>query len=104
MVHNINQYVIVVVPVCSIHSMSCNRKLQPSDLVKFLHPSSKPPYHAIVMRIIHGSDEQAGIFLEKKLRDAAVDEQGYIVDIICSRGLEFMIHWWVGDVSRILEY
>lgn len=57
-----------------------------------LHPSSSPPYHVFVARIIKSSDQQASIFLQQKLKVADLEERAKIVDAICARGFEMMAH------------
>ena len=65
---------------------------QPINFLTLLHPSSSPPYHVFVARIIKSSDQQASIFLQQKLKVADVDERAKIVDAICARGFEMMAH------------
>lgn len=65
---------------------------QPINFLSLLHPSSSPPYHLFVSRIIKSSDQQASIFLQQKLKVADSEERGKIVDAICSRGFEMMAH------------
>ena len=65
---------------------------QPINFLSLLHPSSSPPYHVFVARIIKSSDQQASIFLQQKLKVADVEERAKIVDAICARGFEMMAH------------
>ncbi|PSR72050.1 hypothetical protein PHLCEN_2v12080 [Hermanssonia centrifuga] len=65
---------------------------EPINFLSLLHPSSAPPYHLFVARIIKSSDQQASIFLQQKLKVADAEERGKIVDAICSRGFEMMAH------------
>lgn len=67
-------------------------KFQPINFLSLLHPSSSPPYHIFVARIIKSSDQQASIFLQQKLKVADLDERAKIVDAICARGFEMMAH------------
>ncbi|SJL18207.1 uncharacterized protein ARMOST_21785 [Armillaria ostoyae] len=50
------------------------------NFLSLLHPSSTPPYHSFVSRIIKGSDQQAPIFLQQKLKVADLNERAKIVD------------------------
>lgn len=65
---------------------------EPINFLSLLHPSSSPPYHVFVARIIKSSDQQASIFLQQKLKVADVEERAKIVDAICARGFEMMAH------------
>ena len=65
---------------------------KPINFLSLLHPSSSPPYHVFVTRIIRSSDQQASIFLQQKLKVADVDERAKIVDAICANGYEMMAH------------
>lgn len=65
---------------------------QPINFLSLLHPSSSPPYHVFVARIIKSSDQQASIFLQQKLKVADSEERAKIVDAICARGFEMMAH------------
>jgi hypothetical protein len=65
---------------------------QPINFLSLLHPSSTPPYHVFVARIIKSSDQQASIFLQQKLKVADVEERGKIIEAICNRGFEMMSH------------
>ncbi|KAI6031156.1 hypothetical protein PISMIDRAFT_443300 [Pisolithus microcarpus 441] len=65
---------------------------EPINFLSLLHPSSSPPYHVFVARIIKTSDQQASIFLQQKLKVADVEERHKIVDAICARGFEMMSH------------
>lgn len=65
---------------------------QPINFLSLLHPSSSPPYHVFVARIIKSSDQQASIFLQQKLKVADLEERHKIVDAICARGFEMMSH------------
>jgi pumilio RNA-binding family len=56
--------------------------LQPINFLSLLHPSSAPPYHLFVARIIKASDQQASIFLQQKLKVADVEERGKIIDAL----------------------
>ncbi|KAL1752153.1 armadillo-type protein [Schizophyllum commune] len=79
---------------------------EPINFLSLLHPSSSPPYHVFVSRIIKSSDQQASIFLQQKLKVADATERGKIVDAICARGFEMMAHRQVfGNwaVQRCLE-
>jgi hypothetical protein len=67
--------------------------------LSLLHPSSSPPYHVFVARIIKSSDQQASIFLQQKLKVADVEERAKIVDAICARGFEMMAHRCVDDLT-----
>ncbi|EIW87416.1 ARM repeat-containing protein [Coniophora puteana RWD-64-598 SS2] len=77
---------------------------QPINFLSLLHPSSSPPYHVFVARIIKSSDQQASIFLQQKLKVADVEERHKIVDAICARGFEMMSHRFGNwAVQRCLE-
>lgn len=65
---------------------------QPINFLSLLHPSSSPPYHVFVARIIKSSDQQASIFLQQKLKVADLEERHKIIDAICARGFEMMSH------------
>ncbi|KAH7914543.1 armadillo-type protein [Hygrophoropsis aurantiaca] len=65
---------------------------EPINFLSLLHPSSSPPYHVFVARIIKSSDQQASIFLQQKLKVADLEERHKIVDAICARGFEMMSH------------
>jgi hypothetical protein len=65
---------------------------QPINFLSLLHPSSSPPYHLFVSRIIKSSDQQASIFLQQKLKIADPGERAKIIDAICARGFEMMAH------------
>jgi hypothetical protein len=69
-----------------------DRWLQPINFLSLLHPSSSPPYHLFVSRIIKSSDQQASIFLQQKLKIADSGERAKIIDAICARGFEMMAH------------
>ncbi|KAL0567481.1 meiotic PUF protein 1 [Marasmius crinis-equi] len=78
--------------------------LQPINFLSLLHPSSSPPYHSFVARIIKSSDQQASIFLQQKLKVADAGERSKIVDAICARGFEMMAHRFGNwAVQRCLE-
>jgi pumilio RNA-binding family len=70
----------------------CAPRKQPINFLSLLHPSSSPPYHSFVSRIVKTSDQQASIFLQQKLKVADVEERAKIVDAICSKGFEMMAH------------
>ncbi|KAJ3861614.1 armadillo-type protein [Lentinula novae-zelandiae] len=77
---------------------------QPINFLSLLHPSSSPPYHSFVSRIIKSSDQQASIFLQQKLKVADIAERSKIVDAICARGFEMMAHRFGNwAVQRCLE-
>ncbi|KAF9447850.1 ARM repeat-containing protein [Macrolepiota fuliginosa MF-IS2] len=77
---------------------------EPINFLSLLHPSSSPPYHIFVSRIIKSSDQQASIFLQQKLKVADVEERSKIVDAICARGFEMMAHRFGNwAVQRCLE-
>ncbi|KAJ2917179.1 hypothetical protein MD484_g3243, partial [Candolleomyces efflorescens] len=77
---------------------------EPINFLSLLHPSSSPPYHVFVARIIKSSDQQASIFLQQKLKVADVEERSKIVDAICARGFEMMAHRFGNwAVQRCLE-
>ncbi|RXW14073.1 hypothetical protein EST38_g11780 [Candolleomyces aberdarensis] len=77
---------------------------EPINFLSLLHPSSSPPYHVFVARIIKSSDQQASIFLQQKLKVADVEERAKIVDAICARGFEMMAHRFGNwAVQRCLE-
>ncbi|KAK0436291.1 armadillo-type protein [Armillaria borealis] len=77
---------------------------EPINFLSLLHPSSTPPYHSFVSRIIKGSDQQASIFLQQKLKVADLNERAKIVDAICARGFEMMAHRFGNwAVQRCLE-
>ncbi|KAK0207261.1 armadillo-type protein [Armillaria fumosa] len=77
---------------------------EPINFLSLLHPSSTPPYHSFVSRIIKGSDQQASIFLQQKLKVADLNERSKIVDAICARGFEMMAHRFGNwAVQRCLE-
>ncbi|KAF8164415.1 armadillo-type protein [Pholiota molesta] len=87
---------------CDLHFYINN--LQPINFLSLLHPSSSPPYHVFVSRIIKSSDQQASIFLQQKLKVADLDERAKIVDAICARGFEMMAHRFGNwAVQRCLE-
>ncbi|TFK70058.1 ARM repeat-containing protein [Pluteus cervinus] len=76
----------------------------PINFLSLLHPSSSPPYHVFVARIIKSSDQQASIFLQQKLKVADTEERAKIVDAICSRGFDMMAHRFGNwAVQRCLE-
>ncbi|TFK56905.1 ARM repeat-containing protein [Heliocybe sulcata] len=77
---------------------------EPINFLSLLHPSSSPPYHVFVARIIKSSDQQASIFLQQKLKVADVQERVKIVEAICARGFEMMAHRFGNwAVQRCLE-
>ncbi|KAJ3500658.1 hypothetical protein NLJ89_g9698 [Agrocybe chaxingu] len=77
---------------------------EPINFLSLLHPSSSPPYHVFVARIIKSSDQQASIFLQQKLKVADIEERAKIVDAICARGFEMMAHRFGNwAVQRCLE-
>ncbi|KAF8657154.1 hypothetical protein AX16_002268 [Volvariella volvacea WC 439] len=77
---------------------------EPINFLSLLHPSSSPPYHVFVARIIKSSDQQASIFLQQKLKVADQEERAKIVDAICARGFEMMAHRFGNwAVQRCLE-
>ncbi|KAJ7092994.1 armadillo-type protein [Mycena belliarum] len=77
---------------------------QPINFLSLLHPASSPPYAAFVARIIKSADQQASIFLQQKLKVAGPEERGRIVDAICGRGGEMMMHRFGNwAVQRCLE-
>ncbi|OCH92970.1 ARM repeat-containing protein [Obba rivulosa] len=77
---------------------------EPINFLSLLHPSSAPPYHLFVSRIIKSSDQQASIFLQQKLKVADAQERGKIVDAICTKGFEMMAHRFGNwAVQRCLE-
>ncbi|KIM82223.1 hypothetical protein PILCRDRAFT_785661 [Piloderma croceum F 1598] len=77
---------------------------EPINFLSLLHPSSSPPYHVFVARIIKSSDQQASIFLQQKLKVAEIDERAKIVDAICANGFEMMAHRFGNwAVQRCLE-
>ncbi|TFK42228.1 armadillo-type protein [Crucibulum laeve] len=77
---------------------------EPINFLSLLHPSSSPPYHVFVSRIIKSSDQQASIFLQQKLKVADGEERAKIVDAICARGFEMMAHRFGNwAVQRCLE-
>ncbi|CAL1694703.1 unnamed protein product [Somion occarium] len=77
---------------------------EPINFLSLLHPSSTPPYHLFVSRIIKSSDQQASIFLQQKLKVADQEERAKIVDAICARGFEMMAHRFGNwAVQRCLE-
>lgn len=78
--------------VLSLHWQPLTFALKPINFLTLLHPSSSPPYHVFVSRIIKSSDQQASIFLQQKLKVADSEERGKIVDAICARGFEMMAH------------
>ncbi|PFH49040.1 hypothetical protein AMATHDRAFT_86688 [Amanita thiersii Skay4041] len=87
--------------VSSQHSGSAH---EPINFLSLLHPSSSPPYHVFVARIIKSSDQQASIFLQQKLKVADSEERAKIVDAICARGFEMMAHRFGNwAVQRCLE-
>ncbi|KAK0217316.1 armadillo-type protein [Armillaria fumosa] len=58
----------------------------------------------LVCRIIKGSDQQASIFLQQKLKVADLNERSKIVVAICARGFEMMAHrFGKWAVQRCLE-
>ncbi|KAK7002347.1 armadillo-type protein [Favolaschia claudopus] len=77
---------------------------QPINFLSLLHPASSPPYAAFVARIIKSADQQASIFLQQKLKVAGSEERARIVDAICARGGEMMMHRFGNwAVQRCLE-
>ncbi|TFL03238.1 armadillo-type protein [Pterulicium gracile] len=77
---------------------------EPINFLSLLHPSSSPPYHVFVNRIIKSSDQQASIFLQQKLKVADNEERSKIIDAICTRGFEMMAHRFGNwAVQRCLE-
>ncbi|KAH8990207.1 ARM repeat-containing protein [Lactarius hatsudake] len=81
-----------------------NGSPQPINFLSLLHPSSSPPYHLFVSRIIKSSDQQASIFLQQKLKIADSAERAKIIDAICARGFEMMAHRFGNwAVQRCLE-
>lgn len=77
---------------------------EPINFLSLLHPSSSPPYHIFVERIIKSSDQQASIFLQQKLKVADLEERAKIVDAICAKGFEMMAHRFGNwAVQRCLE-
>ncbi|KAH9950976.1 ARM repeat-containing protein [Amylocystis lapponica] len=77
---------------------------EPINFLSLLHPSSVPPYHLFVSRIIKSSDQQASIFLQQKLKVADTEERVKIVDAICTKGYEMMAHRFGNwAVQRCLE-
>ncbi|CAK5271608.1 unnamed protein product [Mycena citricolor] len=77
---------------------------EPINFLSLLHPSSSPPYASFVSRIIKSADQQASIFLQQKLKVAGPEERGRIVDAICARGAEMMMHRFGNwAVQRCLE-
>ncbi|KJA28308.1 hypothetical protein HYPSUDRAFT_61939 [Hypholoma sublateritium FD-334 SS-4] len=85
-------------------SQSFQGSHEPINFLSLLHPSSSPPYHIFVARIIKSSDQQASIFLQQKLKVADLDERAKIVDAICARGFEMMAHRFGNwAVQRCLE-
>ncbi|KAG6380577.1 armadillo-type protein [Boletus reticuloceps] len=80
------------------------RQGSPINFLSLLHPSSSPPYHVFVARIIKSSDQQASIFLQQKLKVADLEERHKIIDAICARGFEMMSHRFGNwAVQRCLE-
>ncbi|KAF8971874.1 armadillo-type protein [Flammula alnicola] len=85
-------------------SQSFQTSHEPINFLSLLHPSSSPPYHVFVARIIKSSDQQASIFLQQKLKVADLEERAKIVDAICARGFEMMAHRFGNwAVQRCLE-
>ncbi|KAH9964180.1 armadillo-type protein [Russula dissimulans] len=77
---------------------------EPINFLSLLHPSSSPPYHLFVSRIIKSSDQQASIFLQQKLKIADSNERAKIIDAICAKGFEMMAHRFGNwAVQRCLE-
>ncbi|KAI9507818.1 ARM repeat-containing protein [Russula earlei] len=77
---------------------------EPINFLSLLHPSSSPPYHLFVSRIIKSSDQQASIFLQQKLKIADSSERAKIIDAICAKGFEMMAHRFGNwAVQRCLE-
>ncbi|PPQ69483.1 hypothetical protein CVT25_002047 [Psilocybe cyanescens] len=88
----------------STTSQSFQNSHEPINFLSLLHPSSSPPYHVFVARIIKSSDQQASIFLQQKLKVADLEEREKIVDAICARGFEMMAHRFGNwAVQRCLE-
>ncbi|KAJ3886568.1 armadillo-type protein [Lentinula edodes] len=86
------------------HQSSTGNAGHPINFLSLLHPSSSPPYHSFVSRIIKSSDQQASIFLQQKLKVADIAERSKIVDAICARGFEMMAHRFGNwAVQRCLE-
>ncbi|KAJ4477458.1 pumilio-family RNA binding repeat protein [Lentinula aciculospora] len=86
------------------HQSSTGNTGHPINFLSLLHPSSSPPYHSFVSRIIKSSDQQASIFLQQKLKVADVAERAKIVDAICARGFDMMAHRFGNwAVQRCLE-
>ncbi|KAI6105978.1 ARM repeat-containing protein [Pisolithus croceorrhizus] len=80
------------VPLSSHQGSAAPLAHEPINFLSLLHPSSSPPYHVFVARIIKTSDQQASIFLQQKLKVADVEERHKIVDAICARGFDMMSH------------
>ncbi|KAF7304107.1 ARM repeat-containing protein [Mycena indigotica] len=77
---------------------------EPINFLSLLHPSSSPPYATFVSRIIKNADQQASIFLQQKLKVAGAEERSRILDAICARGAEMMMHRFGNwAVQRCLE-
>ena len=76
----------------SIQMRFADVRPQPINFLSLLHPSSSPPYHLFVSRIIKFSDQQASIFLQQKLKIADSVERAKIIDAICAKGFEMMAH------------
>ncbi|KAK2465824.1 hypothetical protein APHAL10511_001465, partial [Amanita phalloides] len=77
---------------------------EPINFLSLLQPSSSPPYHVFVTRIIKLADQQASIFLQQKLKVADAEERCKIIDAICARGFRMMTHVFGSwAVQRCLE-
>ncbi|OBZ78979.1 Meiotic coiled-coil protein 2 [Grifola frondosa] len=88
----------------SAQTQSHSHAHEPINFLSLLHPSSAPPYHLFVARIIKSSDQQASIFLQQKLKVADAEERAKIVDAICAKGFEMMAHRFGNwAVQRCLE-
>ncbi|KAF7354483.1 ARM repeat-containing protein [Mycena venus] len=77
---------------------------EPINFFSLLHPASSPPYAAFITRIVKSADHQASIFIQQKLKVAGPEERARIVDAICARGAEMMMHRFGNwAVQRCLE-
>ncbi|PPQ96559.1 hypothetical protein CVT26_006375 [Gymnopilus dilepis] len=66
--------------------------IEPLNFLSLLHSSASLPYHCLVARIINFSDRQSSIFLQQRLKVVDSEERAKIIDAVCHRGFELMVH------------
>ncbi|KIY44335.1 ARM repeat-containing protein [Fistulina hepatica ATCC 64428] len=77
---------------------------EPVNFLALLHPAARPSYTLFVTRVLRCADQQASIFLQQKLKGASAAERTRIVDAVCTRGAEMMVHRFGNwAVQRCLE-